>query len=464
MPAEATTSSNGITSRPTRAARTPESAGSPAIPRAAAPTWNPMIVEAGSCAEAERGRADQGGEDGRGGQPHQDESGEAQPGGEVEPEQEGADEHPDHAPAGQRGRRDPVGDQAGEHPADRQSAPVGADAEAGRLGGDAAPLDEQGVRPPAGRRLDAGVDEEQDDAEPDGGRPGVDDPPTAHAPRPLSCEERGDRAVLLPLPLARGRGLGGGGLRTHLPLAAGEQEADPEQELARSHHDVAEPPRLAGVQHGHHDRRAGRGADAEAGVEPAQQARAVREGDVAVQPGVDGAAAEAGQDAGHDDRAPGGREREREQAGRGGERAQRQQHPDADPLDDPATGEAGRQVAADGGQEEGAEGVQRQPERLADRGPGDAEQAVRQPQADEADEDQHQQGQAGPARSGAVGCGRGGRVRIVRSVTRSGRDVHVHGHDRADRTLRASPRVSSALAAGRAAARLSFWDPLGCVR
>ena len=123
------TSSRGITSRPTLAARTPARAGSPAIPRAAAPTWNPMMV--GACPAPKRsGRHDDhGGEDRRGGQPHQDEPGEAQPGGEVEPEQQGADEHPDHAPAGQQRWRDTVGDQAGQHPADRQPAPVGADDE-----------------------------------------------------------------------------------------------------------------------------------------------------------------------------------------------------------------------------------------------------------------------------------------------------------------------------------------------
>ena len=79
MPAEATTSSRGITSRPMRAARTPASAGSPAMPSAAAPTWNPMMVGGPVRAESQRGDADQGGEDRRGGKPHQDETGEAQP-------------------------------------------------------------------------------------------------------------------------------------------------------------------------------------------------------------------------------------------------------------------------------------------------------------------------------------------------------------------------------------------------
>ena len=245
-------------------------------------------------------------------------------------------------------------------------AQYASDAHRGQRGRDATPLGEHGVRPDAGRRLDAGVDAEGDDAEPDARR----------------GERRGERCRISSA--ARRR-------TAHRPPRPRRSEAGSEHELRPADHGIRELPRSAGVEDGAHEERPGGRAEPVARVQPVERPQAVARRREGIDARVDRPGAQPGDRAARHHHVPAPGERVSEQADRGREAAPRQHRAQAEPREDATAREAGDQVAEREAHQQRAQGIGREAERLEDRRRGHTEEAVRQADADERRVREHQE-------------------------------------------------------------------------
>ena len=162
------------------------------------------------------------------------------------------------------------------------------------------------------------------------------------------------------------------------PGGSRRDEAQRERELPDRDDRVAALPRMAGEQHGGHQRGSDRGADSVAGVHPVERARAVMRRDVGVERRVEQARSDAREEPESHHHRPGWRERVAEQASRGGEAAGGEQRTEMAAREQSPARETREDVARGGGDEQRPERVEFESEARADRRPRDAEQAVGQ--------------------------------------------------------------------------------------
>ena len=277
-------------------------------------------------------------------------------------EEGGPGESSDSAEADEGVNADAIDNEAEENASHENGSPVEGDPATGGFWRNVAAFGEDGEGPLPQGDFEAGVDEEEDDLQPDDGV--------------AQSVGGGD--------FGRGLAFGGGFIRRGVvPLFFGGEEEEGEEGEGEGDDEVTGAEGVGAGDRGGHDDGAEHGAEAITGMEPIHVASGEMMRDVMVEAGINGARAEAVEERAEGEEGPDGGEEEVEPAEGDKAAAEGEEDPDVEDFEEPSSEKTGEEIAASSADKNPGDVRLLELKSFAHGGPGYADQCIRETEADE---------------------------------------------------------------------------------